>query len=348
MAHTEAGMDDRGAGRPMRRGGRFEHTYAALDLGTNNCRLLVARPVDDGFRVIDAFSRIVRLGEGLARSGRLSEPAMARTIEALRICAAKLDRRGVTRLRAVATEACRKAANCADFVARAAAATGLALEIITAAEEARLALAGCAPLLDYDNRHALVFDIGGGSTELMWLRLEDRRPPHLLGWLSIPLGVVTLAERHGGIHVDDAIFERMVAEVAAELAPFEARHGLRRHLADRAVQMLGTSGTVTTVAGVHLDLARYDRSQVDGIWLDAGDIVAVTGRLAAMDYDQRAAHGCIGVDRADLVIAGCAILAAIMRAWPLARLRVADRGVREGVLFDLMREADGDFLAAGE
>ena len=346
MAHTEAGIDDRGAGRSLRRRGRFEHTYAALDLGTNNCRLLVARALDDGFRVIDAFSRIVRLGEGLAGSGRLSEAAMARTIAALRICAAKLDRRGVTRLRAVATEACRKAVNCADFVEYVAAETGLSLEIISAAEEARLALAGCAPLLDYDNRHALVFDIGGGSTELMWLRLEDGQPPHLLGWLSIPLGVVTLAERHGGIHIDDMIFERMVGEVAAELAPFEAAHGLRRHLVEQSVQMLGTSGTVTTVAGVHLDLARYDRSQVDGIWLDAEDVGAVTGRLTAMDYDQRAAHGCIGVDRADLVVAGCAILAAIMRAWPLARLRVADRGVREGVLFDLMREADGDFLIA--
>jgi exopolyphosphatase/guanosine-5'-triphosphate,3'-diphosphate pyrophosphatase len=347
VVRSEAGVNASGSVRPADRRGRFEHTYAALDLGTNNCRLLVARATDDGFRVIDAFSRIVRLGEGLGQSRVLSEAAMARTIDALRICAAKLHRRGVTRLRAVATEACRKALNCTDFLARVVRDTGLTLDIISTAEEARLALAGCAPLLDYGNRHALVFDIGGGSTELMWLRLDAGRPPHLIGWQSMPIGVVTLAERHGGIDIDESIFERMVAEVAAELVPFEAAHGLRRHLLDYPVQLLGTSGTVTTVAGVHLALARYDRSQVDGIWLQAADVSAVTARLAAMDYDQRAAHGCIGLDRADLVVAGCAILAAILRAWPLPRLRVADRGVREGVLLDLMREADGDLAAAG-
>jgi exopolyphosphatase / guanosine-5'-triphosphate,3'-diphosphate pyrophosphatase len=346
VLRIDAGGDERGMARPGIRRGRFDHTYAALDLGTNNCRLLVARAVDEGFRVIDAFSRIVRLGEGLGQSGVLSEAAMARTIAALRICAAKLDRRGVTRLRAVATEACRKALNCTDFLDRVVGETGLRLDIISTEEEARLALAGCSPLLDYDNRHALVFDIGGGSTELMWLRLEAGRPPHLIGWQSMPIGVVTLAERHGGIDIDESIFERMVAEVAVELVPFEATHDLRRHLSDYPVQLLGTSGTVTTVAGVHLDLQRYDRSQVDGIWLEAEDVSMVTARLAAMGYDERAAHGCIGMDRADLVVAGCAILAAILRAWPMARLRVADRGVREGVLLDLMREADGELAAA--
>ncbi len=347
MARFDTGVNDPAAGKPADRRGRFDHIYAALDLGTNNCRLLVARAADDGFRVIDAFSRIVRLGEGLGQSGVLSEAAMGRTIAALRICAAKLDRRGVTRLRAVATEACRRAVNCADFVGRVADETGLVLDIISTAEEARLALAGCAPLLDYGNRHALVFDIGGGSTELMWLRLDPGRPPHLIGWLSMPIGVVTLAERHGGIDIGAGAFERMVAEVAAELAPFEAAHDVRRHLAELPVQMLGTSGTVTTVAGVHLDLARYDRTQVDGIWLAAEDVCTVTERLAAMRYDERAAHGCIGVDRADLVVAGCAILAAILRAWPLERLRVADRGVREGVLLDLMRAADTEIAAVG-
>jgi exopolyphosphatase/guanosine-5'-triphosphate,3'-diphosphate pyrophosphatase len=322
------------------------HTYAALDLGTNNCRLLIARAAADGFRVIDAFSRIVRLGEGLSRNGVLSQAAMVRTLAALRICAGKLERRGVTRFRAVATEACRKAQNCAAFIERVAGETGIRLEIITTAEEARLALAGCAPLLDYRNRFALVFDIGGGSTELLWLGLDDGQSPRLLGWQSIPIGVVTLAERHGGMEIAAGVFERMVAEVAAELAPFEAAHELKRCVAEHPVQLLGTSGTVTTVAGVHLELPRYDRARVDGIWLAAEHVTGITNRLAAMSYAERAQHPCIGVDRADLVVAGCAILAAIQRALPLDRLRVADRGVREGVLFDLMREADAD-LAVG-
>ena len=312
--------------------------YAAVDLGTNNCRLLVARQNGDGFRVIDAFSRIVRLGEGLSQSGRLSEPAMARTVDALKVCAGKMRRRGVTRARCVATEACRKAENCADFIAMAEDRTGIALDIISSAEEARLAVAGCASLLDYDNRHALVFDIGGGSTELMWVGLEPGRPPRIGTWISLGVGVVTLAERWGGVEIGDGVYEAMIGEVASLLAPFEAEHRLAPIMAAGGVQMLGTSGTVTTVAGVHLDLPRYDRNRVDGAWIDFDDVSEVSRRLAAMDYHERAAHPCIGRDRADLVVAGCAILEAISRTWPVGRLRVADRGVREGVLLGLMQE----------
>jgi len=309
--------------------------YAALDLGTNNCRLLVARPSSDGFRVIDAFSRIVRLGEGVSGSGRLSEDAMARTIAALQICAGKMRRRRVTSARNVATEACRRAVNGPAFLERVRRETGLHLDVISSGEEARLAVAGCAPLIAPDASSALVFDIGGGSTELMWLRRDARRRPRIHAWTSLRAGVVTLAERHGGRNISAADFETMVDEVAAELAPFAAQNVMPDD-PDRA-QMLGTSGTVTTLAGVHLDLARYDRSQVDGLWLDFGAADAVARRLRAMTFDERAAHPCIGPERADLVIAGCAILEAIRRAWPIPRLRVADRGVREGLLLSLIR-----------
>ncbi|HYM32237.1 MAG TPA: Ppx/GppA phosphatase family protein [Candidatus Cybelea sp.] len=329
------------------RRGRLDHTFAALDLGTNNCRLLIARAAPGGFRVVDAFSRIVRLGEGLTHSGRLSDEAIARTIGALKVCAGKLARRNVTRSRAVATEACRRAANCGDFIETVRAETGIDMEIISTAEEARLALSGCAPLLDRDNRFAMVFDIGGGSTELMWLGVEDDGATALISWLSVPIGVVTLAERHGGITIDDALFARMVEEFAAHLSGFEDRYHIRRHLSEHPVQLLGTSGTVTTLAGVHLGLPRYDRAQVDGIWLEADQVAEVTDRLVRMQYRERAHHPCIGPDRADLVIAGCAILSAIQNTWPFQRLRVADRGVREGVLFDLMNDADGELAAAG-
>jgi exopolyphosphatase/guanosine-5'-triphosphate,3'-diphosphate pyrophosphatase len=310
--------------------------YAAVDLGTNNCRLLVARPADGGFRVIDAFSRVVRLGEGLAASGILSESAMRRTLEALAICASKMRRRGVTTVRAVATEACRRAENCGEFLDRTRRATGIRLEIISSAEEGRLALDGCAPLLTSDPPHALVFDIGGGSTELNWIEIDANKRTTVLGSVSLPFGVVTLSERYGSGRLGDAGYERMVAEVVGALEDFEARHRIAPMVARGMVQMLGTSGTVTTLAGVHLRLERYRRAVIDGYTLDFAAIAAVSRRLADMDCEERAALPCIGSERADLVVAGCAILEAICRLWPVGRVRVADRGLREGILFRLM------------
>lgn len=327
--------------RPAWGGGRVHHTFAALDLGTNNCRLLIARPAGDGFRVIDAFSRIVRLGEGLMSSGHLSEEAMGRTIEALKVCAGKIRRRGVTRARSVATEACRRAANCAGFMARVQEETGLDIEIISTQEEAQLAFAGCAPLLDWGYPRALVFDIGGGSTELGWLGLLPGRPPKLLSWLSIPVGVVTLTERFGGDVLPPGAYETMIEEVLERLRPFEAANHISAHVEAGAVQMLGTSGTVTTLAGVHIGLPRYDRAVVDGSFLGFEAIRSVSRALAAMNFAQRSENPCIGRERADLVVSGCAILEAICRLWPVGRLRVADRGVREGILLGLMIAESG-------
>lgn len=312
--------------------------YAALDLGTNNCRLLIARPAEGGFQVIDAFSRIVRLGEGLSRSGCLSDAAMTRTVQALRICAGKIRQRGVTQARAVATEACRRASNCGAFLYRVRRETGLDLEIISNDEEASLAVRGCVPLLDPNMSHALVFDIGGGSTELGWMKAprKGKAIPDVGGWHSIPIGVVTLAERHGGHQVTPRVYDTMVGEVRDALAPFEAEHRLGELVADGRLQMLGTSGTVTTLAGVHQDLPRYDRARVDGCYLDFETVRRISRRIAAMSYQRRAAHPCIGRDRADLVIAGCAILEAVCGTWPVGRLRVADRGLREGILLTMM------------
>ena len=309
--------------------------YAALDLGSNNCRLLVARPAARGFQVIDAFSRIVRLGEGVAANGRLSEAAIQRTLAALRICATKMRRAGVTRVRAVATEACRQADNCTEFLQRVFHETEIALEIISAEEEARLGLQSCLPLLDEARPHALLFDIGGGSTEVSWIEIA-RAAPHLRASDSLPIGVVSLTERYGGREVPEATYRAMMAEVTEALAPFEATHGLGPWVAQGQVQMLGISGTVTTLTGVHKGLARYDRDQVDGVHLDLDTVGQVCRRIAGMSYDERVANPCIGQERADLVIAGCAILEAICGLWPTGRLCVADRGQREGMLLTLM------------
>ena len=325
-------------------------SYAALDLGTNNCRLLIARRTvglqptglsrGGGFRVIDAFSRIVRLGEGLAASGGLSEAAMARTIEALKICAGKIGHRKVALGRYVATEACRQAANCADFLAEVRDRVGIELEIISTAEEARLVVTGCAPLLHPRIPYAIVFDIGGGSTEIVWLR---QARPHgrqarleILGSVSLPFGVVTFTERFGGIEVTPASYRAMVAVAETALLPFERSHGIRRQVRAGQVQMLGSSGTVTTLAGVHLALPRYIRALVDGSMLTFDQIELVSRHLAGLDIAGRAANPCVGRERADLVLSGCAILDAICATWPVGQLRVADRGIREGILFDLM------------
>jgi exopolyphosphatase/guanosine-5'-triphosphate,3'-diphosphate pyrophosphatase len=320
---------------------RFAPQFAALDLGTNNCRLLVARPVGAGFRVVDAFSRIVRLGEGLSATGALSGAAMERTLDALRVCAAKIAARNLVGGRYVATEACRRAANCVDFLARVADEVGLEIEIISTVEEARLVVAGCGPLLHPRIPYAIVFDIGGGSTEIAWLRLlpgpDRRRRPEILGSISLPFGVVTLTDRFGGAEVSPATYRAMIAEAAVALAPFEHTHRIRRHVQAGRVQMLGSSGTVTTLAGIHLALPRYIRALVDGSMLTFEQIAAVSAHLTGLDFAGRAANPCIGRERADLVLSGCAVLDAICATWPVGRLRVADRGVREGILLDLMQ-----------
>lgn len=332
----------RGGGKAgeARQGG----AYAALDLGTNNCRLLVALPLAGGrFRVIDAFSRIVRLGEGMAASGRLSQAAMDRAVEALAICAAKMANHDLAGKRLIATEACRSAANGVEFLARVRRETGLELEIVNRETEARLAAEGCGSLMDRQADAAVLFDIGGGSSELVLVnkrRSASRRiADHIAAWTSMPIGVVTLSERHGGRHVSRESFEAMVADVLEHMTRFEGRGELADVWHPSRTHLLGTSGTVTTIAGVHLGLPRYDRRKVDGIWLSSGQVDAVIDDLLTMDYEARAENPCIGKERADLVMAGCAILEAIRATWPSPRLRVADRGLREGILSQLMHEA---------
>nr|WP_244304473.1 Ppx/GppA phosphatase family protein [Roseibium aestuarii] len=321
--------------------------YAALDLGTNNCRLLIARPDDRGFRVVDAYSRIVRLGEGVGSTGLLSTQAMDRAVEALDICQRKLEERGVARARLIATEACRAAANGLDFIERVRAETGMTLEVVSRETEARLAVAGCVTLVDPAADGVILFDIGGGSSEIVWLDLRNRCGARgfaltrfIRSWASLPVGVVNLAERHGGVDVTPEVFEAMVRDVEGHLAGFALGEDLSAAIRGGGVHMLGTSGTVTTLAGVQLGLKRYDRRRVDGAWLESGQVSEMIDRLRQMSYEERVNNPCIGADRADLVLAGCAILEAIRRRWNCERLRVADRGLREGILTELMA-ADG-------
>ncbi len=337
------GVTERRVDWPRRRrtGNGTAPVYGALDLGTNNCRLLIARPQHKNmagrFRVIDAFSRIVRLGEGVGRNGELSEAGMQRTLAAVEVCAAKMRRRGVSRARCVATGACRQASNSEAFRARVAEATGLELEIISGREEARLAVAGVAQLFDPDHRYALIFDIGGATTELIWLSLAAGGTA-VIDSVSLPCGVAALAEKYGDPAAAGARFADMVDEAAGMLQGFEAANGIGRTVRRARVQLLGTSGTTTTLAGIHLGLDRYDRARVDGTRLSRDDLSAVTGRLRRMPPRRLAGNGCVGPERANWVLPGAAILQAILDRWPCEALTVADRGVRDGILSEMMSD----------
>ena len=323
---------------------RDRPAYAALDLGTNNCRLLVAVPNGPAFRVVDAFSRIVRLGEGIAHTGRLSDDAMDRAVDALKVCAGKLKNRNIKRFRLIATEACRVAENGETFINRVREEAGLELEIVDRETEARLAVAGCSTLVDRSADGAILFDIGGGSSELVWLDLKSGKRAGgdlsklIRTWTSLPVGVVNISERHGGVRVTPESFEGMVLEVMGMLDDFPEADALSQMVSEGRVHMLGTSGTVTTLAGVHLGLEFYDSRKADGIWMSSDEVSNMTQRLLDMSFEERENNACIGKDRADLVLAGCAILEAMRRKWPCSRLRVADRGLREGILYELMNK----------
>ena len=312
--------------------------FAAIDLGTNNCRLLVGVPSGGSFRVVDSFSRIVRLGEGLHKQPQLSVPAMERTLSALAVIAARLERRPMRGVRAVATEACRQADNGAEFLTRAEEETGLHFDLISTREEAELTLESCEPLLAGPGRRALLFDIGGGSTELGWVRLGDGAP-ELIGYDSLPIGVVSLAERFGDAAFTASGFQDMVDDVKQRLCAFEQVHCIAHEARLGGVRLLGTSGTVTTLAGVALNLDRYRRPLVDGAVLStvaAGEALALLRRLGPAGL---AAHPCVGPDRVEFVLPGCAVFEAIRQTWPIAEVTVADRGLREGMLLRMMRQA---------
>jgi len=323
-------------------------TFAALDLGTNNCRLLIAKPAPGGYRIVEAYSNIVRLGEGLSQTGRLADHAMDRALHALKVCAEKIARRRCARVKAVATQACRSAQNGEAFIARVRQETGIVLQIITPEEEAHLAVAGCLNLLDMKAHAALVIDVGGGSTELSWVdltggpidpdprRYGQQRLP-VKAWISIPVGVVTLAERFPEDDADrPGWYRAMVEAMKTDIAACREAEVVRPAFDAGRAHMVGTSGAITSLAGIHLGLKRYDRRRVDGLWMSRGECEATADRLLGVDVRGRAAEPCIGPERADLVLAGAAILQAVQELWPCERVRVADRGLREGLLMSLM------------
>ena len=333
----------RGGGGKTRKGA----TYAALDLGTNNCRLLIARDQGETFRIIDSYSRVVRLGQGLAATGRLSEESMEAAIEAITVCASKIKAKRVKRWRCVATEACRKASNGEEFLARVKAETGISLEIISARVESRLAVMGCLNLIDPTKDVSLVIDIGGGSTELSWVdirKLRDETTKHRLhrppisAWASLPIGVVTLSERVPEIDDKTAWYNELCDVVRQTIKEQGCETRFTNLFQEGRGHIIGTSGTITSLAGIHLQLPFYQRAKVDGLWFRSEDAVKVARDMGARTFEERAKEPCIGTDRANLLVAGCAITDVLCEMWPSKMIRVADRGLREGMLIGLMQK----------
>ncbi|MBL4873687.1 MAG: Ppx/GppA family phosphatase [Rhodobacteraceae bacterium] len=336
--------------------------YAALDLGTNSCRMLIAEPDGAHFNIVDAFSKSVRLGLDLERTGALSNAGINRTLQALHVCSRKLKKLGVKNSRLVATEACRRAKNGEQFMDRIRNETGLRLEVIKPAEEARLAVVSCSPLLEPMAEHVLVVDIGGGSTELVWIDLTEVAPQdkikamidlrpgevcanmlpgaRIVDWISVPLGVATLMQRFSDVQEDGAKFALMACHFEDALEAFTPYHELVDPSILSKLQVIGTSGTVTTLGAMHLGLRRYDRNKVDGLRMRAQDVNVVIERFLELGPEGRRREPGIGNDRADLIMSGSAILQTLLRIWPTESVRVADRGLREGMLFSMMN-ADG-------
>ncbi|MGD9639159.1 MAG: Ppx/GppA phosphatase family protein [Alphaproteobacteria bacterium] len=316
---------------------RKRGTFATIDLGTNNCRMLIAQPTPHSFQVVESFARVTRLGESIIETEKLSDDAMARTIKALKICANKMSKRPISQARYVATEACRRAKNTNDFLNLVYKETGLTFEVISAEEESRLAVTGCVPLLNRNIFHTLVFDIGGGSTEISWAKVNPKGKTEIEGAVSLPFGVVTVSEAFTGVDLDKNAYQAVWNKTKSILTEFEKKHQITKLIESSKVQIIGTSGTITTIGAIHLELPRYNRQAVDGMNLRIQEIHKVQEMIKKMTKIDRIAHPCIGPLRADLTLAGCAIFEAICKFWPIEEITVADRGLREGVLLDLMQ-----------
>ena len=334
--------------RRRRSQGRRSDSYAALDLGTNNCRLLIAKPTASGFRVIDSYSKVVRLGAGLSSTGQLSEHSMDLAVDAIKHCAKKIGSRNVKRWRCVATQACRQASNGEGFLKRVKEETGISLEVISARVEARLSVMGCLNLIDVDKDVVLVVDIGGGSTELSWVdirRLREEkgvmrvhRPP-ISAWASLPLGVVTLTEQVPEHEDREAWYLEMKTKIKQAISDANCSDRFTKVFGAGGGHIIGTSGTITSLAAVHLDLPFYQRDKVDGLWMDSDHVVKIAREMGGRTPQERAAFPSIGTDRATLLVAGCAIMDVLCEMWPAQKIRVADRGLREGILMGLMQQS---------
>lgn len=314
--------------------------YAAIDLGTNSCRLVIASPTPSSFRIVETFSKITRLGEGIINNNELSKPAIRRTINALKVCAGVLaEYAPIHKSRFVATAACRRAVNCKQFLEQVKKETGLSLETISSQEEARLAVVGCIPLLARNIKRALIFDIGGGSTEISLARTTNSGNTFIEGYTSLPYGVVTISEAFPAHEMTELAYNTIIERTHKILQDFENKHHIQEAIANQEIQIIGTSGTVTVLGAVHLNLPRYNRSAVDGIAMSRQDITHTIAKIKRIGDEGRKKHPCIGTSKADLTMAGCAIIEALTTFWPMSEITVADRGIREGILLDMMHSA---------
>ncbi len=323
----------------VRNESQFHPNYAAIDLGTNACRLVIATPTPTSFRIVETFSKITRLGEGIIQNNQLSRAAIKRTVTALKICAGVINEYApIASSRYVATAACRRATNFQEFLDAVKKETGLNMEIISSKEEARLAVVGCVPLLNRNIKRTLVFDIGGGSTEVSLARISNSGNTFIEGLVSLPYGVVTISEAFPDKEMTSLAYDTIIERTHKLCQEFEDKYKLMDAIKNHEIQVIGTSGTVTVLGAVHLNLARYNRSAVDGIAMSHHDLMKAISKIKRLGEEGRRKHPCIGAQKSDLTMAGCAIIEALCSFWPISEITVADRGIREGILLDMMHK----------
>lgn len=298
---------------------------ATIDLGSNTVRLLVADVEGPGrWRVVAEHQTVTRLGEGLAATGALGEVPMARTLAVVRDYVARGAALGATETRIVATSAVREAANGSVFAAAVERATGWRVRVVSGEDEARLTLLGVRHGVGPLAGPVVVFDIGGGSTEYILADGEQVRAT-----ASLRLGVVPLAERYPfPERVDRSRYAALLREVMRQLA----RELPAEILSARPAHLVGTAGTVTTLAALDLGLPRYDAGRVQGHRLSRAAIERLGARLGSLTVGERAALPCLEPGRADLIVPGVAIVMATLDCLGVDGLTVSDSGLREGIL----------------
>ncbi|MES0370726.1 MAG: Ppx/GppA phosphatase family protein [Mariprofundaceae bacterium] len=325
----------------------MSNIHASIDVGSNTLRLLIARPVPNSpntataqaWEIIDYRHLITRLGEGLHESGRLSDAAMERTLQALQLFKSVIDHHQVAseQLRATATAAVREAKNGTLFQQQAEKKTGIHLSIIDGEEEAKLSLLGASSVLHEEtSSDMLLFDIGGGSTEFVRSKNSSA-----IDAISCKLGVVRLVEAH--LHSDPPSTEDYLTmkKAAHDHLEMVAEHW-RKISGSAPKSLVGTAGTVTTLAAVQMNLVPYDPEQVNNHQISHENFISLRNHLLNLNHEQRQNIPAIEPGRADLIIAGLAIIEAIMEKWGYKSLITVDAGLLEGNWLDSYEDKSGD------
>ena len=303
-----------------------QNRFAAIDLGSTNCRLVIVDIIEDKYKIICSFSEILNLGRNLSFSNEFNDEIIEKTIEIFKIISQKLKYYNVLSYRCVATEACRQSINSDELVKRIHERTNIEIEIIPSKEEARLCLKSCLNHNVNLNDFNLVFDIGGGSTEI--IIFDSIYSNKDFDFLSIPIGVINFSEK-----VSLFKTEKVLGQLEKQMMFFSKK----KKIHNEPISIIGSCGTVTTLCAIHLKLNYYQKSLVDNTLLEIEDLKQTCNFVKRLSSEEKEKHPCIGPQRINLLDNGILILEKILESWPVKRILVSDRGLREGIILDQIK-----------